>query len=146
MNQHSGDLKSSILAAAKRPGGATTADIHGYERQQVADMAGKLARKGLIYRGKAGHRTLRFFDTQAAAEAFASAAKPGVSIRNRLVPHSAWEGVECVIDEDMIQRLPAPPEHRFVVQPDEVPPCFSSLRPGQYLDAQPKPWVEAVAA
>lgn len=34
-------------------------------------------------------------------------------------------------------------KHRHHVEPDEVPPLFSSLRPGQYIDNAPRTWVQA---
>jgi len=41
--------------------------------------------------------------------------------------------------------LPNTLRDRFAPAPDEVLLCFRSLRPGQYLDEAPKPWVQAVA-
>jgi len=144
MNQHSGALTEAIMTAAKSPTGLRTDSLPGWSSHRVGDMAGKLVRQGKLFKAKISHKVVRYFDTEAAALALTSTKAAPVSIRKRLAPYSAWDGIKCEISEDMIQRLPSPPAHRYVVKPnEEVPPCFRSLKPGQYIAEAPA-WVRAV--
>lgn len=144
MNQYTGDLTAAILAAAKSPAGLRTSAIPGYSSHQVADLAGKMVRAGQLFRAKISHKVVRYFDSEAAAKALTTT-KPSVSIRKRLSPHSAWDDVApAKLPEDIrVIECPSPPQHRY--ETADAPPCFSSLRPGQYLDSKPKAWVAAVA-
>ena len=45
------------------------------------------------------------------------------------------------------EKVPSTFRYRHTAEPDKLTERpFSSLKPGQYLDKRPKPWVEAVAA
>jgi len=58
---------------------------------------------------------------------------------------SAWEGLTAVIPDGLEAiELPCYLGNQFDTAPEEVPPLFSALRPGQYIAPASK-WVEAVA-
>jgi len=146
MNQYDGSLTAAILKAAARPNGVATNEIDGYTVAQVGRVIDKLKTKGQLFVAKLSHRSARYYADEATAKANTPAPQPAVTVRSRLVPHSAWDDLAPAILPKGIRvtKCPSPPESRYVV--DTAPPCFSSLRPGQYIDQAPKPWVEAATA
>lgn len=58
---------------------------------------------------------------------------------------SAWDKLAPAIIPEGLEKIELPHQmrHRHHVEPDEVPPLFSSLRPGQYIDNAPRTWVQA---
>lgn len=144
-NQHSGDLTAAIMAAAKSPTGLRTDSLQGYSTHQVSKAACKLCDEGKLHRAKISHKVVRYFDTEAAAKALTTVT-PTVSIRKRLVPHSAWSDLApAIIPKDLpIIECPSPPQHRYETKECDYKP-FSSLKPGQYVAPASK-WVEAVGA
>ena len=145
MNQHTGDLTAAIMAAAKSPTGCRTDSIPGYSTLQVGRMVQKMCARGELFVAKLSHRNARYFSTEAAAKAL-NAVTPTVSIRKRLVPHSAWSDLAPAIIPDNLPIIecPSPPQHRYETKECDHQP-FSSLKPGQYVAPASK-WVEAVAA
>lgn len=164
MSQHSGDMTRDILAAVKRPYGLATAELPGYTVEQLGRMIQKLQAKGLIFRAKVGGKYGRYFDSAARAEEYAKTHFRRVAHRGdrqlrvddsfdraRHVNAKAAElrlSNRCKLDAVIPHglktvELPNTLRDRFAVE--SAPPCFSSLRPGQYLDEQPKPWVQAAA-
>lgn len=59
---------------------------------------------------------------------------------------TAWADMPAKnLDEIVPQRIECKVTTPYAVKPEEVPPLFSSLRPGQYIAPAPA-WVEAIAA
>jgi len=139
MNQYDGALTAAILAAASSPEGVATNEIPGYTVAQVGRVIDKLKTKKQLFTAKISHRSARYFTTEAAARAVGPAkletAAP-VTVRQRLVPHSAWHQTEAVIDESKVNRYPTPPD-RFAISGD-VPSVINS--------AQARPWAKAATA
>jgi hypothetical protein len=79
------------LARAAGENGIGTADIEGLTIEQAWEIITRLVGAGQLFKGKAGHRTLRYFTTQAGADAYsaypnasrASKARPAAAPRQR---------------------------------------------------------------
>lgn len=123
------DHRSMVAIAAERREARKRAEREQQQIQREADKA-SLSKEQAKLRRKT-------------AAAGATVFKPGT-----LAPKpqkSAWADLPAFIPTDLeVVELPCNLRDQF--QPEKVLPCFSALRPGQYLDAQPKPWVGAVAA
>ena len=145
-NQHDGALRTACMAGCKRPEGFNTGTLPQYTRHQVGRMMQKLCAAGKAFRAPTGGKEGRYFDTKARAEEFANRVAG-----ERFVPitqhqkKSAWDkAAPWVMPEGLeIVELPSTIQPRHHVEPDKVPPLFSSLRPGQYIDTAPRTWVQA---
>lgn len=139
MNQHSGELRSLILAASQRPYGLATEQIPGYTTSQVGRMVQKLQAAGLLFRAKVGGKYGRYFDTEGRANDYAREhhAKPAPvktqAVRVPSGPAITPPGVE-------VQRCP----DNWTKEPAKVLGVFSALRPGQYIAPAPA-WLERMA-
>ncbi|WP_457326156.1 hypothetical protein [Roseateles sp. P5_E11] len=145
-NQHSGDLTAAILAAAKSPAGARTDGIPGYSTIQVGRVIQKLCARGELFVAKISHRHARYFNTEAAAKAL-TVKQATVSIRKRLVPHTAWADVPASnLGEIEPTECPAYEDARFTPDPKDTSwKLFSACQIGEY----PSPnsaWAEAAAS
>lgn len=85
-HQSSADI---ILGLARSAGsaGICTAEIAGFEVNTAHAVLRRLAETGHLFRGKIGHRTVRYFASAEWAEAYGSSRRTRVSARQ---PGSRW--------------------------------------------------------
>lgn len=134
------------MAAAKSPTGVRTDGVPGYSTMQVGRMVQKMCARGELFVAKLSHRNARYFSTAEAAKALTTQ-RVTVSVRKRLVPHSAWSDVEPAVIPEGLEaiELPTPPE-RYAPDPADASwKLFSACRIGEY-PSPPSTWAEAVAA
>lgn len=143
MNQHTGDLKAAILAACKRPYGLATAEVPGYTAQQLGRMVQKLQSAGQVYRAKVGGKYGRYFDTEERAAEYAKTAVRKPKAKANDGKAAAFRGMVAQPTDIKPTKIASKLRDRFAV--DDVPPFFSSLRPGQYIAPAPV-WLQGVAA
>mgnify|MGYP006958840695 CR=1 FL=1 len=65
-----------LLKLAARPDGVGTSEISGHTVEYVGNCLHRMLKKGQVFRGKLGHRSVRFFSTQAAAESWEARSRP----------------------------------------------------------------------
>lgn len=63
------ELNRRILVLATRTNGVSSDEVDGI---QVSKQLGRLTDRGLLHRGKLGHKTVRYFASRPAAEAYVS--------------------------------------------------------------------------
>jgi len=122
--------RSLVAVAAARREARKRAERERAEAQRLIDDAKRSAKQAKLRKETAAAGATNF-------KAGTLSPKP---------KKSAWADMPAHIPDglDPIE-LPNTLGNRFAPAPDEVPLCFRSLRPGQYLDEAPKPWVQAVA-
>lgn len=59
--------RALLLEMAQRPGGFGTAELTEFDATRVGAVASAMVVKGLLYRAKMGHKSVRFFSTMEAA-------------------------------------------------------------------------------
>lgn len=145
-NQWEGALTAAILEAIKQPNGMKTSDLKAFTVPQIGRMVQRLQSRGLVFRAPMPGKYGRYFDTMARAEEFANANVVTATVTIKSVK-SAWEGLPAFIPDGLeAEEIPCDLHHRHTVfDEDEVPPLFSSLKPGQYIAPAPA-WLQGVAA
>lgn len=142
MNQHTGDLKAAILAACKRPYGLATAEVPGFTPAQLGRMIQKLQSVGQVHRAKVGGKYGRYFDTEERAAEYAKTAGRKPKAKANDGKAAAFRALDAQPTDIKPTKIASKLRDRFAV--DVVPPCFGSLRPGQYIAPAPA-WLQGVA-